>query len=93
MKLVTIDDGHQSRAALVADDGYLELDAEDVGEVLRRGVGPLELATGKAHDIGDVRILAPVLQPGKILGVGTNYIDVAVSPHTRGWTAQPVTHS
>ncbi len=73
MKLVTIDDGHQSRAAVVADDGYLELDAEDVGEVLRRGVGPLELATGKAHDIGDVRLLAPVLQPGKILGVGTNY--------------------
>jgi acylpyruvate hydrolase len=73
MRLVTIHDGHQSRAALVEAGEYVELAAADVGHVFRQGTDPSRLQTGRRYAVASVRLLAPVLQPGKIIGVGTNY--------------------
>jgi len=64
---------HEGRKLAVDVDGEhrrLELD-RDLLSLIQRGVDPQELAVGAAVE-GE---LAAPLQPGKIVGIGLNYLD------------------
>ncbi|WP_052665985.1 fumarylacetoacetate hydrolase family protein [Nitriliruptor alkaliphilus] len=76
MKLATIRTSHGTRAVRVEEEGYVDLGAADVGELLA-----LDDWSDRASADGD-RVqgdLAPVVpRPGKIICVGLNY-----APHIR----------
>ena len=74
MRLVTFDSGDGPRAGVMVDDGVATLgEARDVGDLLR--AGPLSGLTvdGEVTPLADVRLLPPVLAPGKIVCIGLNY--------------------
>jgi 2-keto-4-pentenoate hydratase/2-oxohepta-3-ene-1,7-dioic acid hydratase in catechol pathway len=74
VRLVTYDGDEGPRAGLLVDDSVVPVaGAEDVGALLR--AGPLEQveAEGEPRPLGEVRLLPPVLRPGKIVCIGLNY--------------------
>jgi 2-keto-4-pentenoate hydratase/2-oxohepta-3-ene-1,7-dioic acid hydratase in catechol pathway len=63
-----------TRLGLVTADGPLDVSSGDVGDLLAaHGGGPPRLEGPLVA--GDVRILAPVRRPGKIICIGLNYHD------------------
>ena len=84
MKLVTYDAGAGARIGVlrdgrVADAAFILGGAlpVDMTELLAAGLAPLKAAARKPMPAGiplaDLRLLAPVPRPGKIIGVGRNY--------------------
>ncbi|MFC5825841.1 fumarylacetoacetate hydrolase family protein [Nonomuraea insulae] len=70
MRLATVRTAEGTRAALLTDDGYLDLGCPDVGTFLAR----TGLAGAAAGERLDVTGLAPVVpRPGKVVCVGLNY--------------------
>jgi acylpyruvate hydrolase len=71
VKLATIRDGARTIAVRIEGDEAIELDAGDVGEALRRGIGSL---TDGAHRLVEGLDYAPLItNPDKIVCVGLNY--------------------
>ena len=78
MKLATIRTGDGTHAVRVDGDTLIELDARDVGDLLRAGdaVGMLEgVPTGVEHDLASADFAPVVIDPGKIICLGLNYED------------------
>ena len=78
MRLATIRTGDGTHAVRVDGDTLIELDARDVGDLLRAGdaVGLLEgVPTGVEHDLASAAFAPVVLDPGKIICLGLNYED------------------
>jgi acylpyruvate hydrolase len=78
MRLATIRTGDGTHAVRVDGDTLVELDARDVGDLLRAGdaVGMLEgVPTGVEHDLASADFAPVVLDPGKIICLGLNYED------------------
>jgi len=78
MRLATIRTGDGTHAVRIDGDTLIELDARDVGDLLRAGdaVGMLEgVPTGVEHDLGSADFAPVVLDPGKIVCLGLNYED------------------
>jgi acylpyruvate hydrolase len=78
MRLATIRTGDGTHAVRVDGDTLVELDAHDVGDLLRAGsaVGMLEgVPTGVEHDLATADFAPLVLDPGKIICLGLNYED------------------
>ena len=86
MKLVTFERGGAQRAGALRDDGVVDLQATDStlpdtvlgliqgGEVvLARARKAAEV--GSATPLADVRLLAPIPRPPKIVCIGVNYAD------------------
>jgi acylpyruvate hydrolase len=76
MRLATIRTGDGTHAVRVDGDTLIELDARDVGDLLRAGsaVGMLEgVPTGVEHDLDTADFAPVVLDPGKIICLGLNY--------------------
>ncbi|GHD52365.1 fumarylacetoacetate (FAA) hydrolase [Thalassobaculum fulvum] len=82
MKLVTYEAADRARVGLVhdgrvADLAELGIDAADMLQLLRSGLDRLAAAARRGLPAGrpldEVRLLAPVPRPGKIIGVGRNY--------------------
>lgn len=75
MKLATVKDGDQSRAARLEDERYELLPFDSVGQLLRSGedLSELDLSTAELVAAADVTLLPVVPDPGKILCVGLNY--------------------
>jgi acylpyruvate hydrolase len=78
MRLATIRTGDGTHAVRVDGDTLVELDARDVGELLRAGsAAPMleGVPTGVEHDIATADFAPVVLDPGKIICLGLNYED------------------
>jgi len=78
MRLATIRTGDGTHAVRIDGDTLIELDARDVGDLLRAGdaVGMLEgVPTGVEHDLASADFAPVVLDPGKIVCLGLNYED------------------
>ena len=73
MRLVTFGASGETQAGLLLDDLVVPIADGDVGELLREG--PLErvLAEGEPLPLDSVRLLPPVLRPGKLICIGLNY--------------------
>jgi acylpyruvate hydrolase len=78
VKLATIRTGDGTHAARVEGDTLVELEAPDVGALLREhsdlAVGAARV-TGVEHEIARASLAPVVLDPGKIVCVGVNYAD------------------
>jgi 2-keto-4-pentenoate hydratase/2-oxohepta-3-ene-1,7-dioic acid hydratase in catechol pathway len=79
MRLVTFDAGTGPRAGLLYDDEIAALAAPSVRAVLASRGAPAE--TGERFARADVRLLAPVPDPEKIICMGLNYRDHAEEAH------------
>jgi acylpyruvate hydrolase len=78
VKLATVRTGDGTHAARVEGDTLVELDAADVGELLRAGSSAPMLAgvpTGVEHAVADADLAPVVTDPGKIICLGLNYED------------------
>jgi acylpyruvate hydrolase len=78
MRYATIRTGDGTHAARVEGDALVELDARDVGELLRAGSGAPLLTgtpTGVEHEVATTNFAPVVLDPGKIICLGLNYED------------------
>ena len=89
MKLATFDHQGSTRIGILREDGIIDLSRmapqlpTEMCAFLAAGADALEAATaavGKADrdtliPLADIRLLAPVLRPPKILAVGLNYAD------------------
>ncbi len=78
MRLATVRTGDGTHAVRVDGDTLIELDARDVGDLLRAGsaVAMLEgVPTGVEHDLATADFAPVVLDPGKIICLGLNYED------------------
>lgn len=78
MRLATIRTGDGTHAVRVDGDTLVELDARDVGALLRAGsAAPMleGVPTGVEHDIATAEFAPVVLDPGKIICLGLNYQD------------------
>ena len=76
MKLATIRTEAGTTAVRLDGDTAVELDAADVGEVIRRGDGWQSWAAaqpGTSHDLADVTYEQLLIQPGRVLCQGLNY--------------------
>jgi 2-keto-4-pentenoate hydratase/2-oxohepta-3-ene-1,7-dioic acid hydratase in catechol pathway len=80
VRLVTYDNGRGPRAAIVRDESVIDAwdalggDGSSVRELLASGrVGELADTTANAVALADVKILCPVPDPEKIIGIGLNY--------------------
>ncbi|RBM15559.1 2-hydroxyhepta-2,4-diene-1,7-dioate isomerase [Prauserella sp. PE36] len=74
MRLATIRTGQGTRAVRVDGDRYAELDAADVGALLRTpGWQAAAEAATADRPLGDAEYAPVVARPGKILCVGLNY--------------------
>lgn len=95
MKLVTYDGGQGPRLGLVAGDTVIDLaDASngalpadmrsflELGDAAMRQAQSLTGASGRP--LSEVRVLAPILNPSKIVAIGLNYMD-----HCREQGIQP----
>jgi acylpyruvate hydrolase len=75
MRLATVRTRHGTRAARIEEEGYAELPASDLGELLAspdwRSVAAAD--AGPTHPLGGVEFAPPVPNPGKIVCVGLNY--------------------
>lgn len=78
MRCATIRTGDGTHAVRVDGDTLIELDARDVGELLRAGsAAPMleGVPTGVEHDLATADFAPVVLDPGKIICLGLNYED------------------
>src|SRR5687767_12194308 len=86
MKLVTFERGGAQRAGALRDDGVVDLQATDstlpntVLGLIQGGETVLARArkaaeAGSATPLADVRLLAPIPRPPKIVCIGVNYAD------------------
>jgi 2-keto-4-pentenoate hydratase/2-oxohepta-3-ene-1,7-dioic acid hydratase in catechol pathway len=90
MKLVTFDHAGQTKPGVLKDNLIVDLAAAglptgrhgDLLEILRGGQKMTEALRAAANDqdaitipLESVRLRAPVIEPGKIIGIGLNYID------------------
>lgn len=81
MKLATFDQGSGPQTGVVVDGdvvatGLLGAMPELIADwALLRGQAERAAATGERHPLKAVRLLAPVLRPGKIFAIGLNYAD------------------
>jgi len=75
VRLATVRTTAGPRAVRVDDDGYVDLDAVDLGEFLAHPGWQARAAAARGTAIApdNVELLAPVLRPGKIVCVGLNY--------------------
>jgi acylpyruvate hydrolase len=74
MKLVTYEAGRGPRAGILTAEGVVDAGDGGLGALLR--VGGLDAAReirGSAVPLEDVRLLPPVIDPGKIVCLGLNY--------------------
>jgi 2,4-didehydro-3-deoxy-L-rhamnonate hydrolase len=96
MKLVTYDGGQGPRLGLIANDQVIDVAEASGGQLpadmrsfLELGDAGLEQArslSGNGKALGDVRLMAPILNPSKIVAIGLNYMD-----HCREQGIQPPT--
>jgi 2,4-didehydro-3-deoxy-L-rhamnonate hydrolase len=96
MKLVTYDGGQGPRLGLIADDqvidvaeasgGQLPVDMRSFLELGDAGLEQARSLSGNSKALGDVRLMAPILNPSKIVAIGLNYMD-----HCREQGIQPPT--
>ena len=71
---MTFDPGDGPRAGVLGDASVAVVgDARDVGELLRSGSLSELPGDGEPVPLADVRLLPPVLSPGKIVCIGLNY--------------------
>jgi 2-keto-4-pentenoate hydratase/2-oxohepta-3-ene-1,7-dioic acid hydratase in catechol pathway len=96
MKLVTYDGGQGPRLGLIANDSVVDLsDASngalpaDMRSFLEMGAAALQQAQSVAskaegRPLNEVRVMAPILNPSKIVAIGLNYMD-----HCREQGIQP----
>jgi len=86
MRLVTYEFEHQSRLGALQGDEIIDLTGElgyqDVGGFIRTEGGSLEKVIQVArkghfttHRLSDVRLLAPIPTPSKVIAIGLNYMD------------------
>ena len=88
MKLVTFATKNTTRLGLLRDDHVIDLAAASDGRLppdmltfLRRGEPALKLARQVAENgtastpVSDVRLLAPIPNPSKVVAIGLNYMD------------------
>ena len=78
MRLATVRTGDGTHAARVEGDTLVELDATDVGELLRAGPAAYMVAgvpTGVEYAVADADLAPVVTDPGKIICLGLNYED------------------
>lgn len=76
MKLVTFQLGGEARPGRLAGDAVVDLGsmAPDVRAILERDLlQKARTATGKTYARSDVKLLAPLPNPGMVLSVGMNY--------------------
>src|SRR4051794_37926064 len=84
MKLVTYAAGRGSRVGAIVDDRVVDLTAAGVAETMldliragRSGLAKakraIREASGKGKRLADIRLLAPIEHPGKVLCSGINY--------------------
>jgi acylpyruvate hydrolase len=78
MRLATVRTGDGTHAARIEGDTLVELEAADVGELLRAGDQAPQLAgapTGAEHALASADLAPVVRHPGKIVCLGLNYED------------------
>lgn len=77
MKLATYQvDGGEYRVGAVADDIVAELDCRDMLELISAGQEEVIRRVGASQrsvPLADVKLCAPILNPGKIICIGLNY--------------------
>src|SRR5258706_9619840 len=75
MRLATIRDGARTLAVRIDGDDAVELEADDVGDVLRRRDWRSwsEAATGRRRPVAGVDYAPLISRPDKIICVGLNY--------------------
>ena len=73
MRLVSYSRGPDVYAGVVVDAGVIEAGEGGVGAVLRDGGLPSALPAGDVIPLEEVTLLAPVLDPSKIVCLGLNY--------------------
>jgi acylpyruvate hydrolase len=78
MRLVTFENGAGPRPGLLEGDEIVALEARSVRAVLAQETAP---ARGERFARADVRLLAPVPDPEKIICMGLNYRDHAEEAH------------
>ncbi|MBX2999229.1 MAG: fumarylacetoacetate hydrolase family protein [Caldilineaceae bacterium] len=95
MKLVTYDGGQGPRLGLIANDSVIDI-AEasngalpaDMRSFLEIGDAALQqaqaLTNAQGRPLSEVRVMAPILNPSKIVAIGLNYMD-----HCREQGVQP----
>jgi 2-keto-4-pentenoate hydratase/2-oxohepta-3-ene-1,7-dioic acid hydratase in catechol pathway len=96
MKLVTYDGGQGPRLGLIANDSVIDLaDASngalpaDMRSFLEMGDAAMQQAqsvadSAQGRPLNEVRVMAPILNPSKIVAIGLNYMD-----HCREQGIQP----
>ena len=83
MRLATVRTGDGTHAARVEGDTLIELDAADVGELLRAGASSMVVGasmgagvpTGEEYPVAEADFAPLVIDPGKIICLGLNYED------------------
>jgi 2-keto-4-pentenoate hydratase/2-oxohepta-3-ene-1,7-dioic acid hydratase in catechol pathway len=90
MRLATIQTSAGPRAALVHNGQYIDIHATDAslpatvrgvlegGAATIKAVGALSARTGAVRHGAEVKLLAPIPDPGKIICIGLNYRDHAM---------------
>ena len=76
MKLVTFEIDHQARPGRLSGDEIVDLQAlaPDVRTLLERSLlGKAAAAAGRSVPLKEVKLLAPIPNPGMVLSVGMNY--------------------
>jgi 2-keto-4-pentenoate hydratase/2-oxohepta-3-ene-1,7-dioic acid hydratase in catechol pathway len=74
MRLVSYDSGRGVRAGVLTAEGVVDVGAGGLGALLRTGgVEAAREVRGDAVPVGEVRLLPPVPDPGKIVCLGLNY--------------------
>jgi 2-keto-4-pentenoate hydratase/2-oxohepta-3-ene-1,7-dioic acid hydratase in catechol pathway len=74
MKLVTYETGRGARAGVLTATGVIDAGEGGVGALLRAGgVEAARQLDGPVLPLGEVRLLPPVTDPGKIVCLGLNY--------------------
>src|SRR5690606_29220667 len=89
MKLVTFDAGNGPRLGVLVSETVIDLAEASNGELpadmrsfLEMGDAALQKAqsiangvSGKGKSLSDVKLMAPVFNPSKVIAIGLNYMD------------------
>jgi 2-keto-4-pentenoate hydratase/2-oxohepta-3-ene-1,7-dioic acid hydratase in catechol pathway len=89
VRLVTYESDRGPRAGVLRDGSVIDAwdalggDGSSLRELLAAGrVGELEGADGEATPLGEARLLCPIPDPQKLIGIGLNYADHAAEGRT-----------
>jgi 2-keto-4-pentenoate hydratase/2-oxohepta-3-ene-1,7-dioic acid hydratase in catechol pathway len=74
MRFVSIDSGSGPRAGVLRDGQVFDLGGRTLLELIRAGELEGAEASGEGVALDDVRLLAPVDRPGKLILIGLNYL-------------------